>query len=135
MQFREQIQIKATPEEIFEQYKNVAGWHEWDAEVKASSLEGHFVEGSSGVLVPQKGPKAAFKLTEVTTNKSFTSQAKLPLCVMAFIHTLEESEGGTMVTHSVEFSGLSSFIFSRLIGGPIRKSLPVTLEGLKVACE
>jgi len=135
MQFKEEIIINTKPSEVFEKYKNVASWSEWDSEVKEALLEGEFKTGSVGVLIPTKGPKAKFKLTEVTLNKSFTSQTKLPLCVMEFSHTLKKSGGSTKVIHSVSFSGIASFIFSRVIGQPIKKTLPETLKGLKKICE
>lgn len=135
MQFKEEIIINALPVTIFKKYAEVASWKEWDFDVKESKLSGKFSAGSLGVLVPTKGPKAKFKLTEVTLNKSFTSQTKLPLCLMEFHHTLEGTGDSTKVTHSVIFSGLTSFIFSRLIGQPIKKSLPETLKGLKNICE
>ncbi len=135
MQFKEEILINALPETIFTKYTEVESWKEWDSEVKESTLSGDFIVGSLGLLIPTKGPKAKFKLTEVTLNKSFTSQANLPLCIMEFHHLLEGIGDSTKVTHSVTFSGTTSFIFSRLIGQQIKKSLPTTLRGLKNLCE
>jgi len=135
MQFKEEIMINTKPCEIFDKYKNISSWCEWDSDVKEASLEGEFKTGSFGVLIPTKGPKARFKLTEVTLNKSFTSQTKLPLCVMEFTHVLEDLGDSTRVVHSVSFSGITSFIFSRLIGKPIKRTLPETLKGLKSICE
>jgi hypothetical protein len=135
MEFKQEILINANPHVIFEQYKNVDSWKLWDAEVKESSLSGDFKVGTTGSLQPTKGPKANFTLTEVSLNTSFTSQTKLPLCTMAFVHTLEEVNAQTKVTHRVIFTGLTRFIFGRLIGSQIKKSLPDTLQGLKKACE
>lgn len=135
MLFREEIIIQASPSIVFEKYKNVESWKNWDSDVKESKLLGEFKKGSFGMLVPTKGPKAKIKLTEVTLNKSFTSQTKLPLCIMEFIHQLENLGKSTKVVHSVSFSGVTSFIFSRLIGNPIKNSLPKTLRALKAACE
>jgi len=135
MQFREEIMINASPATIFKKYADVSSWKQWDSDVKESMLSGEFKEGSLGLLVPTNGPKANFKLTEVTLNQSFTSQTKLPLCLMEFHHMLEVTGDSTKVIHSVSFSGISSFIFSRLIGQPIKKTLPETLKGLKKICE
>ena len=135
MQFKEEIIIQVSPSVVFEKYKNVESWKNWDFDVKESKLFGEFKTGSFGVLVPVKGPKAKIKLTEVTLNKSFTSQTKLPLCIMEFYHQLEDLGESTKVIHSVSFSGLTSSIFGRLIGGPIKKSFPKTLKALKTACE
>ena len=135
MQFKEEVIINASPATIFKKYTEVASWKKWDSDIKKSMLTGEFSAGSLGVLVPVKGPNAKFKLTEVTLNKSFTSQTKLPLCLMEFHHMLEVEGDSTKVTHSVSFSGITSFIFSRLIGHQIKKSLPTTLNDLKRICE
>ena len=68
MQFKEKIIVNALPATIFKKYTEVASWKEWDSDVKESMLSGEFSAGSLGVLVPTKGPKAKFKLTEVTLN-------------------------------------------------------------------
>lgn len=135
MQFSEKIVINASGSEIFEKYRNVSTWCLWDAEIKDSMLEGDFEENSRGVLTPTRGPKAKFELTEVTIDKSFTTQTKLPLCTMEFNHTLEESTDHTLVTHSVKFTGITGFFFNKVIGNTIKSSLPQTLKGLKAACE
>ena len=135
MQFKKEIIINAPAREVFKQYENVAMWKSWDAEVKESSLEGKFKVGSKGILKPAKGPKANFELTEVTPDKSFTSQTKLPLCKFDFKHQIEDFGEATKVIHTVVFSGLTSAIFGRLIGSQIKKTLPDTLKGLKASCE
>lgn len=135
MQFKQEITINTSPTTIFEKYTDVSSWKEWDTDVKESSLIGEFIIGSSGSLTPTKGPKAKFVLTEVTVNQSFTSETKLPLCVMVFRHELETLGDTTKVTHSVSFTGITSFIFSKLIGESINKALPGTLKRLKEACE
>lgn len=121
MRFKEEIIIQAKPSAVFEKYKDVETWKDWDCDVKESHLLGEFKEGSFGLLIPAKGPKAKIKLTEVTLNKSFTSQAKLPLCNMEFHHHIEDLGDSTRVTHSVSFSGLTSPIFGRIIGSQIKK--------------
>lgn len=135
MTIQEEIKIKATAATIFKQYMDVAHWSAWDKDVVESSLDGDFKQGVQGSLKPSSGPKAKFTLTEVSTNKSFTDETKLPLCRMIFSHTLEESVEETLVTHRVSFKGLSSFFFSYLIGTSIKKGLPTALIGLKQVCE
>ena len=72
---------------------------------------------------------------EIVIDKSFTVESKLPLCVMRFEHELSATSTGTKAIHRITFSGLFSPIFSRLIGGSIRKGLPQTMAGLKQAAE
>ncbi len=135
MQFQEEIFIAASPEKVFSLYKNVSGWSSWDAEVKASSINGSFQSGTFGSLQPSSGPKAKITFTEVVNNRSFTVESKLPLCVMRFEHELTPSPSGTKALHKVTFQGFLAPIFGRLIGSQIRKGLPKTLQGLKRVSE
>ena len=135
MQFEEQILIAAPTEKVFAIYANVEGWSSWDPDVKSSSLHGQFVSGATGTLQPSSGPKAKIEFTEVTPNRTFTVESKLPLCVMRFEHELSGSSGETKALHRVIFKGLLSPLFGRLIGPQIRKGLPHSLKGLKHAAE
>ncbi len=113
MDFANSITINASKGVIFAHYSDVANWPVWDKEVKAVSLDG-FSVGSKG---------------------SFTVTSKLPLCQMQFGHELTSLGEKTKATHSVGFSGPLAFLFRRLIGREIEKTLPTTLQGLKDVCE
>ena len=135
MRFEESIVISAPAEKVFALYSNVAGWSSWDPDVKESSIDGAFVSGVAGTLRPSNGPKAKITLTEVTPNRLFTVESKLPLCVMRFEHELSSASGQTKALHRVSFNGILSPLFGRLIGSQIKKGLPHTLQGLKHAAE
>ena len=136
MLFKEEVLIKKNPEHIFKHYENVKAWKIWDHDIKEASIDGKFNNGTIGTLTPTKGPKAKFTLTEVKHNDSFSSITKLPLCRITFKHELEEYDTHhTKVIHTVSFTGLTRFIFRRLIGSQIQKSLPTTMQGLKTLCE
>ena len=135
VQFEEQIVIAAQPEKIFALYANVAAWSSWDPDVKTSSIEGSFSSGVSGSLQPSSGPKVRIKFTEVMSNRSFTVESKLPLCVLRFEHELTLLPSGTNAKHRVTFQGLLSPFFGRVIGSQIRKALPNAMQALKRAAE
>jgi hypothetical protein len=136
MQFEASTEIKAPSSVVFALYSNVAGWPSWDPDVKNASLDGAFVSGAKGVIVPHGGPKSEIVFTEVVNGKKFVAQCKLPLCVMRFEHELDEVKGsGTRATHRVQFQGLLAPVFGRLIGSGMRKTLPNALAGLKKAAE
>ncbi len=135
MKFEETITINAPAEKIFQCYEKVSEWYLWDTEIQSASIEGDFQEGTTGKLKPQKGPEAKIEITEVTKPTSFTVVSKLPLCLMTFEHHLAPKGNATEVTHAVTFTGITAFLFGRLIGSEIRKGLPVTLAGLKAFVE
>ncbi len=136
MQFEASTQINAPSATVFSLYANVAGWPTWDHDVKTASLDGAFVSGAKGVIVPNGGPKSEIVFTEVVKDKKFIAQCKLPLCTMRFEHELDDTQGsGTQATHRVIFQGLLAPLFGRLIGSGMRKTLPNALAGLKQAAE
>jgi uncharacterized protein YndB with AHSA1/START domain len=136
MQFEASTQINAPSAAVFALYSNVSGWPTWDPDVKMASLTGAFVSGARGVIVPNGGPKSEIVFTEVLTDKGFTAQCKLPLCVMRFEHELQDLNGtGTRATHRVIFKGLLAPLFGRLIGSGMVKTMPHALAGLKKNAE
>jgi hypothetical protein len=128
-------QIQATPAQIFAIYAKVDQWPQWDPDAKSASIEGPFVTGARGEIVPNGGPKSALLFEQVLKDRGFTVSCKLPLCTMRFVHELKADGDVTHVTHRAEFEGLLSPLFGRLIGSGMRKSLPKALAGLKAAAE
>ncbi|TYC67195.1 hypothetical protein FMN63_13955 [Stappia sp. BW2] len=129
------IAISAPRGEVFALYEDVASWPEWDCETQEVFLPDGLREGSTGWLIPRKGPKARVRVTEVVPGRSFTMEGQLPLCRMLFGHDLVGDDAQTTATHLVRFSGPLSFLFRRLIGKEIDATLPATLLGLKRAGE
>ena len=135
MEFEEKVVINALPEDIYPFYSNVSEWSSWDPEVVSSSINGPFAPGGKGQLKPKKGPEAAIEIAEVLENKSFTVISRLPFCIVSFKHELIKKGMKTEVVHSVSFSGFLSPFWGRLLGLKIKKGLPETMKGLRLAVE
>ncbi|MGB1311636.1 MAG: hypothetical protein ACPG47_10505, partial [Leucothrix sp.] len=103
----------------------------WDADTLSSSLDGDFKVGTTGKIKPKGEPETPITLVEVTPNKSFTVECKLPLCKMQFIHEMADQGDNVAVKNRVLFTGLLSPVFGFLIGSKIKKSLSSSLQGLK----
>lgn len=132
--FQHKIHVAASAASVFSRYRDVGTWPSWDPETLAVDLPGLTV-GATGWLKPRQGPRARIAIAEVTEDRSFTVEGRLPLCRMVFGHELYETGTGTLVTHSVGFSGPLAFLFRRLVGRGIDRTLPRTLAGLKAATE
>ena len=131
MKFEESIVIQARAEQIFSVYTEVSDWPKWDADTVASSIDGPFVVGTTGKIKPEGQPVTPIALVEVTPNKSFTVECKLPLCKMQFVHEMLAQDTATEVKNIVLFTGLLSPVFGFLIGSKIKKSMSTSLAGLK----
>ena len=135
MQFEAQTTINASAATVFALYADVANWPSWDPDVKSASLQGGFVSGAVGEVVPHGGPKSAVHFVAVVNNQSVHSECKLPLGNMRFDYLLQSQGGTTQVTHRTTFSGLLAPLWGRLIGSGMKKSLPAALAGLKRKAE
>jgi len=135
MNFVEKISIKASPEQVFGFYEDVAHWSSWDSDIVSLSINGEFKAGATGLLKPVKGPESKITFTEVTRNRSFTTTSKLLLCTMSFEHQLIALDEETEVVHKVSFIGVLSPLFRRLIGPSVAKGLPESLCSLKEKVE
>ncbi|MCI4647141.1 hypothetical protein [Phaeodactylibacter sp.] len=124
------IKTGATKTQIWKLWTDVPNWNIWDKQVVSSSLDGEFVNGQTGQLIPKGGPKSIFELVDVKHEERFTSRSKLPLGKMDFLHYMEEADGELIITHKVEISGALSFLFGRLIGKKLFAELPETMNNL-----
>jgi len=135
MKFEQSINISVEPSTVFEAYKDVSGWSQWDPETESASIDGPFTVGTAGKIKPKGSPESKITIIEVTENKSFTVECALPLCKMQFVHLMSPNETGTELVNQLEFSGLLGPIFGRLFGKEIDKSIPGSLKGLKMYLE
>ena len=129
------IIIDAPPSVIFAIYRDIENWKSWDEDVKKVVLSDGLKVGSQGEIMPTKGPTAKVKIISVGENRNFTVQSKSLLFCVNFEHELIELEGKTKVIHRAVFSGLLKRLFSKIIGEPLKLSLPDTLQNIKKLAE
>lgn len=127
---------KASPDEVFARYRDVGSWSLWDEAIEDATIHGPFEAGTTGVICPVGGPRAAFTITAADPGRRFTDVTRLPGAQMTFDHTLEDgSDGETVITHTVTITGPTTFLISRAIGRKIAKGLPEAIESLARAAQ
>ncbi len=122
-------------DKIWQIWTDVPNWQEWDKGLKEAYLEGAFVAGAKGQLVPDKGPKSKFIISELIPNQSYTLKTKIPFGWLMVKRNLEVKNGITYFTHDVEFTGLLKKIFGRQMGKKYRAMLPEVLNKIKEMAE
>lgn len=120
----------AYPESIWALWSDVTSWPGWDEAVEHVDLDGPFATGTKGVLKPAGGPKVDFELVDVRPTEGFVDVTRLPLSRMRFEHSAIREGDHTRVTHHVTISGLTTPLFSRVIGRGIAKGLPKSVKTL-----
>jgi uncharacterized membrane protein len=131
MKFEDAITIQAPAEQIFSVYTKVADWPVWDTGTESASIDGAFALGATGKIKPKGEPETPIEWIEMTANKSFTVECKIPLCKMQFVHELDAEGDGTRVKNVVIFSGLMSRVYAFLFGKKLQKGMEESLQGLK----
>ena len=97
---------RATADQIFAIYQDVASWPRWDAGIAACRLDGPFQVGTPGMLQPAGGPELDFSLTWVEPGRGFGDRTPAgPESAILFRHELSEDGDGTMITHTVIIEG------------------------------
>ena len=133
--FSHTLETRANPAKIWQIWSDVPNWKQWDTGLKSAELGGAFAIGTKGKLIPDKGPKSSFILTELVEGKSYTFKTKLPLGALHVKRFLEEKEGKTYFTHEVWFSGLSKGIFGSALGKNYRRILPEVMARIREIAE
>ncbi len=113
----------------------MANWHEWDTGLRQAELKGEFALNTKGKLLPDRGPKARFKITELEWGKRYTFKTNLPFGGLHVKRYLEVKQGKTHFTHEVWFDGFSGRFFAKRLGAGYRELLPGVLEKIRAIAE
>jgi hypothetical protein len=125
----------ASSDKIWQVWTDVPNWKQWDKGLKEAFLDGEFVVGTKGKLIPDKGPKSKFVISELLQNKSYTFKTKIPFGWLIIKRTLEVKEGKTFFTHDVQFTGFLKKILGNKLGKNYRAMLPSVLSEIKLIAE
>lgn len=133
--FSHTLQTSASAAAIWRIWTDVPNWKAWDDGLKTAELKGAFAVGTTGTLVPDKGPTAKFSLTEVVPGVSYTFRTKLPLGSLFVKRTLSTQNGQTTFTHEVWFKGFTKGLFGRALGRKYHAILPDVMNKIKALAE
>lgn len=125
----------ATSDKIWAIWTDVPNWKHWDLGLKESYLEGPFAVGTKGKLIPDKGPKSKFQISEIEPLKSYTFKTKIPFGWLIIKRSLDEREGKTFFKHEVKFTGLFKKLFGNKLGKKYRVMLPKVMQEIKQIAE
>ncbi len=124
------IETKATPQDIWEIWKDVPNWNTWDHGIEFSTLNGPFQSGTTGTLKPKGGPLVHTQLTRVEPFKMFIDESRLPLGRILVAHYLTEANGSTQVTHHIEMKGPLAWFYAIVIGRTMKQNLPQEMKAM-----
>lgn len=127
--FTHSLETTASPDAVWELYRDVTSWPTWDAAAEQVTLDGPFAEGSAGSLKLHGQPPLAFRLTEVSPRRVFCDETAVPTGVVRFRHVLDPLDDGRLrLTHAVEIE--ASEEIAQALGAKISAGVPATMATL-----
>ncbi|MEM0998618.1 MAG: SRPBCC family protein [Bacteroidota bacterium] len=134
-QFSHTLTTSAPASDIWRIWTDVPNWHVWDSGLRSAELLGPFALGTKGKLLPDKGPKARFRITEFSEGQGYTFATSIPLGKLIVARRLHREGNQTVFTHDVQFTGPLKGIFARSLGKRYRKMLPEAMEAIRRLAE
>jgi len=135
--FKNQIEIQAPASAVWKIMIDVENWHEWTSTILAvKKLNGRGFDIGTKLLIEQPElPAAVWQIFEIAEERSFSmKKGNLFLQVIAG-HQLEPIEAWTLVTLSLDFSGLFAKPVAKKYQPMMERYLQTEIAGLKKACE
>ena len=124
------MECKASEAKIWQVLTDVENWKEWIGSIEYSTIRGNFENGTLISIKNVKAPQATNVLKDVIVNKSFTLQAKMPLCTMDCTHEIVKENDMLMIRLGIEMYGALSFVFKSIFGKKLTNSLPIATKKL-----
>lgn len=130
--YQDSIETPAPREQVWERYRDVSSWPQWQPGVARAELDGPFAAGTTGVITSAEQGPAPFTLTKVVDGVGFVQETPLDESVVLRSHfTIEPvPDGGTRIVHRTELAGPSSDEYAAAISGMLAASLTAGLAGL-----
>ena len=125
----------ASAARIWQVWTDVPNWKQWDKGLKEAILEGEFAIGAKGKLIPDKGPKSKFVVTEMKPGESYTFKTRIPFGWLIIKRYLRNKDGVTRFTHEVEFTGILKKALGKNPGKRYRAMLPEVMQAIAALAE
>ena len=126
------IDTAAAPEAVWQRYRDVSTWSEWNGAVESVLLDGEFAAGTAGTLSPPDQGPLPFRIISATENEGYVSETEIADTVALRLATrlTPLPDGGTRITHRVELHGAAAPYFAQSFGPVLAAGVPRTLEAL-----
>lgn len=131
------IDIAAEPSAVWSALVDVCEWPKWTASMSSVELldEGPLRTGSRARVKQPGMPAMVWQVTELTTGRSFTWQAKSPGIVTIGSHEVTATEDGSSMVLTVRQRGLLAGLVKLLTGARTKRYVQMEAEGLKACSE
>lgn len=105
-----------TPSEVWNVWKDVSSWPNWNTDIEFCQIHGPFEKGTTIELKPKKIPQVKLSLEDVLENRFFIDSLPLPGAKMLYKHEVIAVENGVELITMVSLEGSNSQMWLPLIG-------------------
>jgi hypothetical protein len=125
------IETIASPEAIWQQWADVAGWPAWNADLEKAELSGPFAAGSSITMTSRGQEQIELRIAEAMKPEMFIDEADLGGIAVRTIHRLERLDDDRVrVIYGMEIAGPEADTLGSEIGPQISGDFPEVLKAL-----
>jgi hypothetical protein len=128
------VATTASPSAVFARWGDVATWPQWNSDTEWITLDGPFVQGVTGVLKPKGGPKVKFTVDRLT-DREFVDVSRLVGARLTFHHVVTPADDGCTVDVTISMAGPLSWLWTRVLGKGLARSVQKDLDALAAAAE
>ncbi|MCH9620772.1 MAG: hypothetical protein S4CHLAM20_01760 [Chlamydiia bacterium] len=111
-------------EQIWDRWKNIDNWSDWNDDLEHSKLNDTFETGGTFKLKPKGAPEVSLTLETVKEHESFTDCLHLPGAKMIGKHEMKETNEGLELTTTVSIQGMNSMLWVKLLGEKVAAKMP-----------
>ena len=132
------VETRAGTETIFEIFRDVSRWPEWNPGVERIDLDGPFATGTTGVMVIPDQGSLSFRLAWVGEGRGFEDETAIPGAevVVRVRHSLEPlATGGTRITYRATVEGPQADSLGPQIGPAVTADFPEVMAALAARAE
>ncbi len=129
------ILVNNSQAKVWNYLSDVDKWKDWDTEITEAKLEGKFEIGAKGKLIPKKGPKLNFHISEISPQESYTFKTKMPIGYLEIKRSLKKKGDLIEFTDDIQFTGIMKRVFGIMLGGGFKSLLPEVMENFKKFAE
>ncbi|PAK12960.1 polyketide cyclase/dehydrase [Burkholderia ubonensis] len=127
------IDIDATPERIWNLFRDVAGWPRWNNGIEQIEIHGPFADGTTFTMKVPDADSFTSVLLEVRENASFIDETIIDGTRVVVRHEISTMPSGNVrVTYGTEITGPKADEFGPVVTGDfedVLKSLKSLAEG------
>jgi hypothetical protein len=111
-------------EDVWQAWSDVNNRHLWDTDTEYTKLEQPFITGSCFIMKPKGFSVIKMVLVEVEPYYKFTDSTKFFGATLYGTHEMHEEDDGLRLTITIKITGPFSYIWQKIVGEAIVKTLP-----------